>query len=173
MLQFLNDNAASIQAIGSVLAILAAIGVARWQTHVLRRNRADARHRAARVLAMELLPTVKTIHKDLLRALELGWDDPNHLDIKALQERDICAPDAVEDVLNRLVVLDEDTSRAVLGMLAAIREYRHIQSATNMLEVVRLALGGELERRKSLLDDAQRHAAEAEKRLGAVAMGKL
>ncbi len=122
---------------------------------------------------MELLPTVKTIHKDLVRALELGWDDPNHVDIKVLQERDICEPGAVEYSLNRLDVLDEDTSRAILGMLAAIREYRRIQSATNMIEVVQLALGGELERRQILLRDAQRHAAEAEKRLGAVAMGKL
>ena len=173
MFEFLNKNAASIQAIGSVLAIFVAIGVAMWQTHVLRRNRADARHRAARVLAMELLPTVKTIHEDLVRSLELGWNDPDHVDVNALQERDICAPDVIEDALNRLVVLDEDATRPVLDMLAAIREYRRIQSATNMLEVVKFELGGELKRRQSLLDDARRHAAEAVKRLGVVATGKL
>jgi hypothetical protein len=73
MLELLNANAAAIQAVGSVAAILVAIMVAGWQTQVVRRDQSAARRRAARVLAIELLPTVKAIHEDLERA-QAGLD---------------------------------------------------------------------------------------------------
>ena len=173
ILEFLNNNAASIQAIGSVCAILVAIGIAGHQTRVLRRDTADARHRAARVLAVELLPTIKAANDELVRARELNWNDPNHLEVPGLQETNISAPAGIEDALNRLVALDENTSREILGMLAATREYCRLRLATNLIEVPMPQLRGELLRRRDLLDSAQHHSAEAEKHLRAIAAEKL
>lgn len=165
MLECLNRNAAAIQAVGSVLAIFVAIVVARWQTRVTQRAQADARRRAARVLAMELLPTVKAIQKDLDRALQLGWDGPDYVDVHVLQARHIGGPDVLERALDRLAVLDEGTIRPILGMLSAVRDYHRVQSLMDMRQIVAAELDGELAQRKNWLEVACRNAAEAVERL--------
>jgi hypothetical protein len=165
MLAFLNRNAAAIQAVGSVLAILVAIVVAWWPTHVARSDQAAARRRAARVLAMEVQPIIKAMHEDLKRALRLGWDDPDHLDTPALQARRIVGPDALEGTLARLNILDGETIRPILRMLSAIRDYHRAQSHTEMPRIVEAALTGELKRRKGWLEIACHSAAEAVERL--------
>jgi hypothetical protein len=79
---WIDVHAAAIQAVGSVIGIAIAIAVPWWQTRVSRCDQADARRRAARVLAMELLPAVKAIHEELARALELEWHNQHHLNIQ-------------------------------------------------------------------------------------------
>jgi hypothetical protein len=169
MLECLNTNAAAIQAVGSVLAILVAILVAGWQTRVSRRDQADARRRAARVLAMELLPTVTAVEESLACALIGDWEDPQHWNVHALQERRIVGPDVLERALDRLAVLDDDTIRPILGTLSALRDYHRAQSQTDMRHVTAAELAGELRQRRGWLDAARRHAAEAVERLSEVA----
>jgi hypothetical protein len=132
MLDFLNQNAAASQAIGSVGAIFVAIGVAWLQTCVSRRDQAAAQRSAARVLAMELLPTVKAIQAEAARVLQ-AWNGPNHLNVHAWQRMRIGEqPDILERALPRLAVFNEDTIGPVLGMLSAVREYHHLQSLTDL-----------------------------------------
>lgn len=170
---WLNENAAAVQAVGSVAAIFAAIAVAMWQTHTVQRNSADSRDRAARVLAMELLPTIESTHKDVGQALRMNWSTPDHWQIQAIQDREIAAPTVLEGALQRLVVFDEDTQHSILDLLESIRDYRRIQLATSLLTVIDADLAGELGRRNRSLEDAQRHAAVAVKYLGFIAAGKL
>jgi hypothetical protein len=172
MLECLNRNAAAIQAVGSVFAILVAIWVAWWQTHVSRRVQADARRRGARVLAMELLPVVKAMQEEVAGALALEWNNGSDSNIIALQNTRISTPDVLESALSRLVVFDEPTISEILGVLSAVREYHCIQSATNVLEVIQAVRGDELERRLRLLEEARRHVANAAKRLDIMANSK-
>ena len=165
----LNRNAAAIQAVGSVVAIFVAIGVAWWPTHVARRDQADTRRRAARVLAMELQPTVKTIQENLERAVQLEWIDLQYLNIHALQQLSIVGPDVLESSLDRLHVLDDETIRPIQRMLSALRAYDGARSQTDMMQLAEADLPRELAQRKSLLEDARRAAAEALKRLDKVA----
>jgi hypothetical protein len=166
---WINDNAAAIQAIGSVVGIFIAIGVPWWQTGAARRDQTAARRGAARVLAMELLPAVEAIHEDLAHALEHGWNAPNHLNVHIWQQRRIAEPDVLERALHRLAVLDQNTIGPILGMLSAVRNYHRLQSLTDMGQLTNAALTGELAQRRNWLEDACRHAAEAVERLGEAA----
>jgi hypothetical protein len=141
---WLNDNAAAVQAVGSVGAILVAIAVAGYQTWVARRDREATRRRAAEVLAMELEPIVEAIRKELARALRMEWDNPHHTIIPGIQGRRLVAPEALERALDRLAVLDEETIRPIQSMLSMIRDYHRMQSQTDLRGLPNAALAGEI-----------------------------
>jgi hypothetical protein len=72
IMMWIDAHAAAIQAIGSIVGIAIAIAVPAWQTRAARRAQAADRRRSARVLAMELLPTVDAIREDSAEMIGLG-----------------------------------------------------------------------------------------------------
>jgi hypothetical protein len=166
--------AAAITAVGSVSGIFTAIYIAGRQTRVARRDREDARRRAARVLAMQLLPTVKSIDEDLEKLVNLNRSNTGP-DIIHRVQHGLMKPDLLkilESLLRRLKVLDEETVKPVLGLLEELRAYERSRSEANLLwhltnksELV----DGKLAQLQKLAEAASPYAAEAVKRLEKVA----
>jgi len=167
----INSNATAIQAIASVVGIITgvvgiaiAIAVPCWQTRVARGDHAAARRRTARVLAMELLPTVEATRADSAEMIELGYS-MHYLQADAFQRRRIELLDVLERALGRLDVFDQNTIDPILGMVEAVRDYHNLQSRTDIAQLTADRRNCELEQRRSQLEAAIHHGAEAVKRL--------